>query len=86
MLILIMSSTPPPPTDSLFASLNLKGPALTSPPALSCTVPKGEFESLLLGITLPTAGINFFRKEKRQLYSVSTRSDSKTFNSPHHGI
>jgi hypothetical protein len=51
-----MASTPPP-TDSLFASLNIKGPASTSPPASAVEAPKGEFECLLLGITSPTAGI-----------------------------
>jgi hypothetical protein len=51
-----MSSTPPP-TSSMFASLNIKDPESHSPPASPDAATKGEFASLTLGITSPTAGI-----------------------------
>jgi hypothetical protein len=50
-----MSSTPPS-SDSMFATLNIQGSAAGTPPASASAPPKGEFQSLSLGISSP-AGI-----------------------------
>jgi hypothetical protein len=51
-----MSSTPPS-SDSMFDTLNIQGSAAGTPPVASPAPPKGEFQSLSLGISSP-AGIS----------------------------